>query len=102
MRKYWGEIDTTLYEGDILTVTVINQFNTYRFGGEKWLVISNNGAAQSINSTFGIAWLAMGFVGLIVNVLYIVYGRERFRVSRNPEMKKKFLAAKLSWHNHRM
>jgi hypothetical protein len=32
-RKLWGKIDGDLKQGDVVTVTILNQYNTYAFDG---------------------------------------------------------------------
>jgi hypothetical protein len=37
-RKLWGKIETDLNQGDVITVNLQNQYNTYSFDGQKKLV----------------------------------------------------------------
>jgi hypothetical protein len=37
-RKLWGKVETDLRQGDVITVSLQNRYNTYSFDGQKKLV----------------------------------------------------------------
>ncbi|CAL5062881.1 unnamed protein product [Urochloa decumbens] len=69
-RKLYGRIDQVdLRAGDVVEVTVMNNYNTYSFGGRKAVVLSTAGALGGKSSFLGRAYLAGGAASLAVALL---------------------------------
>jgi LEM3 (ligand-effect modulator 3) family / CDC50 family len=77
VRKFYGQFHQGLKKGDQLQFTVLHQYNTYDFGGEKSLLFTTQSAFGNRNLTFGLVWLVMGVLCGIITVTYIILGREQ-------------------------
>mmetsp|Transcript_1833 Transcript_1833/g.4202 ORF Transcript_1833/g.4202 Transcript_1833/m.4202 type:complete len:448 (-) Transcript_1833:187-1530(-) len=68
--KLWGVIDQKLFAGDVVRVSVLNQFNTYDFNGKKSIVLSTNSWLGNKNYFLGALYLAVGGLFIIVGLLF--------------------------------
>ncbi|CAN6175331.1 unnamed protein product [Urochloa humidicola] len=69
-RKLYGRIDQVdLHAGDVIEVTVMNNYNTYSFGGRKAVVLSTAGALGGKSSFLGRAYLVGGAASLCMALL---------------------------------
>lgn len=59
-RKLYGRIEVDLRAGDLIQVTVMNNYNTYSFGGRKAVVLSTAGVLGGKSTFLGRAYLAGG------------------------------------------
>lgn len=73
-RKFYGTINQDLKEGDELRFLVTHNFNTYGFDGKKELLVTTGGSFGNRNPTFGIAWVTMGVIALLIASTYTVLG----------------------------
>lgn len=78
-RKLYGRIEVDLKSGDIINVTLKNQYNTYSFNGKKKLVLSTTSWLGGKNDFIGIAYLTVGglcfFLSLAFTIVYFVKPR---------------------------
>lgn len=79
-RKLWGKIEVDLQEGETISVTLKNNYNTYSFDGKKKLVLSTTSWIGGKNEFLGIAYLTVGglcfFLAMAFTVVYLVKPRQ--------------------------
>ncbi|KAI5440810.1 variant 2, ALA-interacting subunit 3, partial [Lathyrus oleraceus] len=71
-RKLYGRIEVDLNEGDIINVTIQNQYNTYSFNGKKKLVLSTATWIGGKNDLIGILFLTVGGVCLFLSLFFTI------------------------------
>eukprot|EP00798_Chlamydomonas_sp_ICE-L_P019868 gene19868-26562_t len=72
-RKLWGRInDQDLKKGDVLTVSIINQYNTYQFSGHKTLVLSTTTWLGGNSMFLGGAYVAVGGLSFVFAIVYFI------------------------------
>lgn len=71
-RKLYGIIDEPLSEGDVLTITIENLYNTYLFGGKKRIILSTTSWMGSRNLFIGYVFIVSGCVCLLMAVVYLI------------------------------
>lgn len=76
-QKLWGIIYEPLYSGDTLQVTVVNQYNTYSFDGQKHFVLGTTTWLGGRNPFLGIAFIVTG--GLSALFAAVFFALRMFR-----------------------
>ena len=71
-RKLWGRIDKELKKGDIIKVTVYDNFDVESFKGKKILILSTVNAFGGKNSFLGISYIVLGGISIILAVVFII------------------------------
>lgn len=69
-RKLYGRIKEDLNAGEVITVHLVNNYNTYSFGGKKKLVLTTSSWLGGKNDFLGLAYAATGFSFILVAILF--------------------------------
>ncbi|KAI3466296.1 hypothetical protein Pfo_022959 [Paulownia fortunei] len=79
-RKLYGKIEVDLQAGDIIDVSLHNNYNTYSFNGKKKLVLSTSSWLGGKNDFIGIAYLTVGglclFLAMVFTLIYLINPRQ--------------------------
>ena len=68
-RKLYGKIHDDLNEGDIIAVNLMNNYNTYLFGGKKKLVLTTENWLGGANVFLGVAYIFVGAFYLVASLI---------------------------------
>ena len=72
-RKLWGRIeDNDLKKGQIITVTIENNFDVTKFDGKKFLILSTVNAFGGKNTFLGISYIVLGAICIVLAVVFII------------------------------
>ncbi|KAL4567110.1 hypothetical protein LXL04_022684 [Taraxacum kok-saghyz] len=71
-RKLYGKINTDLDAHETITAEVENNYNTYKFGGRKKLVLSTTTWIGGKNDFLGIAYISVGGLCLFMAINFIL------------------------------
>lgn len=76
-RKLYGRIEVDLQAGELITVTVQNNYNSYNFDGKKTLVLSTTGWLGGKNTFLGRAYVIVGMtcflLALLLTLLCVIF-----------------------------
>ncbi|KAL5205984.1 hypothetical protein ABZP36_034193 [Zizania latifolia] len=76
-RKLYGKIDVDLRDGELVAVTMQNNYNSYSFDGKKSLVLSTAGWLGGKNAFLGRAYLVVGMacslLALLLTLLCVIF-----------------------------
>ncbi|KAH7568530.1 hypothetical protein JRO89_XS06G0011400 [Xanthoceras sorbifolium] len=71
-RKLYGRIEEDLDAGDVVVVRLMNNYNTYSFGGKKKLVLSTSGWLGGKNDFLGAAYVFVGSSSVIISIVFLL------------------------------
>ncbi|XP_065878288.1 putative ALA-interacting subunit 2 [Euphorbia lathyris] len=71
-RKLYGRIEQDLDADDVIIVHLMNNYNTYSFGGKKKLVISTSSWLGGRNDFLGIAYLFVGTSAIVFSLVFLL------------------------------
>ncbi|GJR28006.1 ALA-interacting subunit 3-like protein [Tanacetum coccineum] len=71
-RKLYGKINTDLEAHETIKVEVENNYNTYKFGGKKKLVLSTTTWIGGKNDFLGVAYITVGGICLFMAINFIL------------------------------
>ena len=72
-RKLWGRIeDIDLKKGQIITLTIENNFDVTKFDGKKFLILSTVNAFGGKNTFLGISYIVLGAICIVLAVVFII------------------------------
>ena len=72
-RKLWGRIeDIDLKKGQIVTLTIENNFDVTKFDGKKFLILSTVNVFGGKNIFLGISYIVLGAICIILAVVFII------------------------------
>uniref|UniRef100_A0A5B6Z023 ALA-interacting subunit n=1 Tax=Davidia involucrata TaxID=16924 RepID=A0A5B6Z023_DAVIN len=78
-RKLYGKIEVDLEANQNITVEIENNYNAYKYGGKKKLILSTTSWIGGKNDFLGIAYLTVGglclFLAISFIILYVVKPR---------------------------
>ena len=69
-RKIWGKIDRDLKEGEILNVTINNNYNVSAYDGKKKIILSNVTNLGGNNIFLAYAYIIMGSLSLLCSIVF--------------------------------
>ncbi|KAK3000169.1 hypothetical protein RJ639_023434, partial [Escallonia herrerae] len=71
-RKLYGRIEEDLNVDDVVVVNLLNNYNTYSFGGTKKLVLSTSSWLGGRNNFLGMAYTSVGFSSVLVAFVFLL------------------------------
>ncbi|XP_048230444.1 putative ALA-interacting subunit 2 isoform X2 [Ricinus communis] len=71
-RKLYGRIEEDLDADDVILVHLMNNYNTYSFGGQKKLVISTSSWLGGRNDFLGVAYIFVGSSAIILSLVFLL------------------------------
>lgn len=71
-RKMYGRIEEDLEADNVIVVEVMNNYNTYSFGGKKKLVISTSSWLGGRNDFLGVAYIFVGSSAIILSLVFLL------------------------------
>ncbi|MBA0724293.1 hypothetical protein Golax_020993 [Gossypium laxum] len=78
-QKLYGRIETDLDVDDVVVVHLMNNYNTFSFGGKKKLVLSTTSWLGGKNDFLGLAYVFIGSssvtVAIVITLLHLLSPR---------------------------
>lgn len=71
-RKLWGVVRQQLPQDTVLTLSVLNRFNTYQQGGEKYLILTTQSWLGGENYVLPAVFMVVGGTFILVAFAYII------------------------------
>jgi hypothetical protein len=72
VRKLYGVINQDIPGGSTVTVRVLNRYNTYDYGGAKYVVLSENSWVGGKNNFLGILLIVLGALALLIAFAFFI------------------------------
>lgn len=63
-------LSTNFNAGDVISIRIFNNFDTYSFGGEKWVVLSTASWIGGKNDFLGWAYISVGILSFGLAVIF--------------------------------
>ena len=71
-RKLYGRIEEDLDADDVVVVKLMNNYNTYSFGGKKKLVLSTSSWLGGKNDFLGVAYVFVGSSCIFISLVFLL------------------------------
>ncbi|KAK7827700.1 putative ala-interacting subunit 2 [Quercus suber] len=71
-RKLYGRIEENLHADDVIVVNLMNNYNTYSFGGKKKLVLSTSSWLGGKNDFPGFAYIFVGSYCIVIAIVFML------------------------------
>lgn len=71
-RKLYGRIEENLHANDVIVVNLMNNYNTYSFGGKKKLVLSTSSWLGGKNDFPGFAYIFVGCYCIVIAIVFML------------------------------
>ncbi|XP_058098349.1 putative ALA-interacting subunit 2 [Magnolia sinica] len=71
-RKLYGRIEVDLEADEFITIKLVNNYNTFSFGGKKKLVLSTSGWLGGKNDFLGAAYIAVGSISIFIAIVFLL------------------------------
>uniref|UniRef100_A0A5B6Z152 ALA-interacting subunit n=1 Tax=Davidia involucrata TaxID=16924 RepID=A0A5B6Z152_DAVIN len=71
-RKLYGRIEEDLDVDDVVVVKLLNNYNTYSFGGKKKLVLSTSSWLGGKNDFLGMAYISVGSSSIFISFVFML------------------------------
>ncbi|XP_028791638.1 putative ALA-interacting subunit 2 [Neltuma alba] len=71
-RKLYGKIEEDLDADDVVVVHLLNNYNTYSFGGKKKIVLSTSSWLGGKNDFLGLANVFVGSFCVLISVIFLL------------------------------
>lgn len=71
-RKLYGKIEVDLEADDVVTVKLMNNYNTYSFGGKKKLVLSTSNWLGGRNDFLGVSYIFVGSSCVVIALVFLL------------------------------
>ena len=74
-KKLWGRINQDLKKGDIIDITISNNYDVSHYEGKKKIVLSNATKFGGKNNFLGISYIVVGGISILCAVFFFVGNR---------------------------
>ena len=71
-RKLYGRIEDDLDADDVLVVKLMNNYNTYSFGGKKKLILSTSNWLGGKNDFLGASYIFVGSSCIFLSLVFLL------------------------------